>query len=237
MTEVVGNSPTDPTTTLDGSIDDAVESLVVAAWASPLPSDGTFRVRIDDELIAVATVSDTTLGSLTRGIEDTVPAPHASGAAVTLVLTAGGLQTYVAQAVAVLGAFQTVDPDTWSMSQGSGTINRDDSGSFWRTALVGDLVFHEVRATFLTGTAGEANQPIFLSGGAPAPFFPFEVQGLSYFDNTPVDTAAILQQNGPSNFWRSLSPADNHIIGTASGEVLGPTSNFTARFWYGVGDD
>lgn len=97
MTEVVGNSLTDPTTSLVGAIDSAAASLVVAAWTSPLPSTGTFRIRIDDELIQVASVAGTTLGTLTRGIEGTAAAAHSNGAAVSIVLTAGGLAAYVSQ--------------------------------------------------------------------------------------------------------------------------------------------
>lgn len=94
MTEVIGNSIADPTTVLAAMIGAGNSSLVVAS-ADELPATGTFRLRIDDELIAVGARSGTTCSSLARGVEGTATAAHAQGAAVNLVLTAAGLAAFV----------------------------------------------------------------------------------------------------------------------------------------------
>lgn len=100
MAEVVANSLTDPTTSLAGAISADDTALDVAAWASPLPTGGTFRLRIDNELIEVGSVSGTTLGDLLRGVEGTVAASHLNGAGVSIVLTAGGLAAFTRPIVA-----------------------------------------------------------------------------------------------------------------------------------------
>lgn len=74
--------------TLDGGIDDTVTTLdVVSATGAP---SANFRIRIDDEYMLVTGVASETF-TVTRGIEGSTPASHSSGAAVTHVLTAGGL--------------------------------------------------------------------------------------------------------------------------------------------------
>jgi Head domain of trimeric autotransporter adhesin len=56
------------------------------------PMVGNFRILVDSELMLVTVVSGLTF-TVTRGIEGTVAAVHAAGAAVTLVLTSGSLTT------------------------------------------------------------------------------------------------------------------------------------------------
>jgi hypothetical protein len=59
--------------------------------ASEFPSTGTFRIRIEDELIKVTARSSNVL-TIVRGQEGTTAVSHASGSTVTQVLTATGLQ-------------------------------------------------------------------------------------------------------------------------------------------------
>ena len=64
---------------------------VVSSAGLPAPAAGDqFRVRIDNELLAVTAVARTTW-TVVRGIEGSTPATHASGAVVTQVVTAGAL--------------------------------------------------------------------------------------------------------------------------------------------------
>lgn len=97
MTEVVGNSLSSPTASLTAALSSSASSMTVSGWASPLPQTGTFRVRIDNELITVGSVSGSTLGGLGRGAESSSAATHLSGAGVELVLTAGALTAFVDQ--------------------------------------------------------------------------------------------------------------------------------------------
>jgi hypothetical protein len=87
MSEQVANVPQ---SILVGAIASGDSSLVVAS-ATLFSTTGFFRIKIDQELIGVATVSGTTFSSLTRGLEGTTAAAHANGALVTQVLTAAGL--------------------------------------------------------------------------------------------------------------------------------------------------
>lgn len=94
MTEVIGNSLNEPTTTLAAALTSGATTLTVVS-ASSLPGSGTFRIRIDDELITVGSISGTTLSTLGRGAESTTATSHSSGADVNLILTAEGLATFV----------------------------------------------------------------------------------------------------------------------------------------------
>ncbi len=112
MTEQIGNSLTTPTMQLAGGINASVTTMVVQSVPSSVPSSGTFRVVIDEEIIIVGTIAGTTLSSLTRGAEGTAAETHSAGAAVDLVLTAGGLAAYVAQG----GGAQTVLSNTVNLT-------------------------------------------------------------------------------------------------------------------------
>jgi hypothetical protein len=82
----------DSITTLDGSIDDSQTTLDVND-ASLLSADGSFRIRIDSEILQVTAVSSNTL-TVVRGIEGTTPASHANGSTVSQTLTVGGIQRW-----------------------------------------------------------------------------------------------------------------------------------------------
>lgn len=82
------NLANDFATTLAGAVDNSTGTLtVVLASGAPAPN---FRIRVDDELMLVTAVAGTTW-TVTRGIEGTAAASHASGAVVVHVLTAGAL--------------------------------------------------------------------------------------------------------------------------------------------------
>ena len=95
----------DVATTLAGGIDDDDTTLDVAS-ATGFPSQAQFRVRIDDEILLVTAGAGTSSWTIERGIEDTTPASHADGAAVTHILTAGSLRQAIADQVGNL-----VEPD------------------------------------------------------------------------------------------------------------------------------
>jgi hypothetical protein len=77
-------------TTLNGDINDAVTSLVVASAAS-FPASANYRIIIGSEIMLVTAGAGTTTWTVTRGAESTTPTAHSSGAAVTHVLTAASL--------------------------------------------------------------------------------------------------------------------------------------------------
>jgi hypothetical protein len=77
-------------TTLAAPMGAADTSLTVAS-AAAFPTQGTFRILIDSELIIVGAASGTTFSSLTRGAENTSGATHNQNAAVTCILTKGAL--------------------------------------------------------------------------------------------------------------------------------------------------
>lgn len=92
----------DPGATLNGNITSSSSSFILSS-ATGYPGSGTFRVRIENEIIIVGSISGATCGTLTRGAEGTTAASHSSGAAVALVLSAGGLTGILQQQSSVLG--------------------------------------------------------------------------------------------------------------------------------------
>jgi ABC-type amino acid transport substrate-binding protein len=80
--------------TLSAAIPDAVATTCTVANGTVFPATGNFRVIIDTELMLCTARSGNTL-TVTRGIEGTTAAAHASGAAVTHVLTQAGLLQYL----------------------------------------------------------------------------------------------------------------------------------------------
>lgn len=77
-------------TTLNGAINNSVTSLVITAVAAS-PTVPQFRIRIDNELMLVTAVAATVTYTVTRGIEGTTAASHATGARVYYVWTAAGM--------------------------------------------------------------------------------------------------------------------------------------------------
>lgn len=63
--------------------------------AHSFPTSGSFRIKIDDEILIVTAVAGNTF-TATRGAEGTVAVTHASGALVRHLLTKGGLEARVA---------------------------------------------------------------------------------------------------------------------------------------------
>jgi microcystin-dependent protein len=97
MAELFAN---DVATTLAAPVTDAVGTSlsVVSSAGFPAPGAGDqFRIRIDNELLAVTAVAGTTW-TVTRGIEGTTAATHAAAAQVTHVITAGAMAGMVAKA-------------------------------------------------------------------------------------------------------------------------------------------
>jgi hypothetical protein len=82
-------------TTLTAGIPDAVATSCTVANGTVFPASGNFRIIIDSELLLCTARTGNTL-TVTRGVEATTAASHANGAAVTHVLTKGGLDQYLA---------------------------------------------------------------------------------------------------------------------------------------------
>lgn len=97
-------------------------SLTVAS-ATGAPSTGPFRILVDSEIMVVGSVSGTMFSDLTRGAEGTTAATHATGAAVTHILTAGALGAVLRSSFGL--AQFTPPPSTgWSWdNQGTGSVD------------------------------------------------------------------------------------------------------------------
>ena len=122
MAELIFN---DYGTSLDGGINNSTTSLTVSSSAAfPDPFSGQCRIRIDDEILLVTALNHgTRVLTVTRGYENTIPLEHSSGAQVTHILTAGGLETYVTEtAIANGGSGNT----SGALSSIPGTANDGD---------------------------------------------------------------------------------------------------------------
>lgn len=111
MAEVFGNSYRDPTTTLDGAIDNSQLTLDVID-DSELPAGGTFRLLIwdgtDDTTKEVVTCSGSASNTVTitdRGSDGTSAQAHGDGDDVELVVTAEQLEQYIREQIAALTLF------------------------------------------------------------------------------------------------------------------------------------
>jgi hypothetical protein len=76
------------TVTVGTTINSSSTTLLVSAAAS---QDGGFRILVEAERMLVTAGGTTTTWTVTRGIEGTTGASHASGIPIDAVLTAGGL--------------------------------------------------------------------------------------------------------------------------------------------------
>jgi hypothetical protein len=84
-------------TQLNGAIDSDDTTIVVDA--APVTMTGSFRIKIDNELILVGSVSGTSFTGCTRGVEGTTAASHSDNAIVKHVLTADALENIISETV------------------------------------------------------------------------------------------------------------------------------------------
>ena len=82
-------------TTLSAATTTTTATTCTVASAAAFPATGTFRIKIDAEILIVTGVSGSTF-TVNRGAEGTAAATHASGAAVIHLLTKGSLEARVA---------------------------------------------------------------------------------------------------------------------------------------------
>jgi hypothetical protein len=92
VAELIQNSSA---STLNATINNVVTSLTVANGAV-FPATGNFRILVDSELM-LCTARASNVLTVTRGVETTTAAGHTSGAAVTHIITALGLSTYISE--------------------------------------------------------------------------------------------------------------------------------------------
>jgi len=85
-------------TTLSAAVETTDGTSISVTSATGFPAEGNFRILVDDEIMLVTAV-DGTAWTVTRAAESTTGATHASGAAVTQVLTAGALAALRADAI------------------------------------------------------------------------------------------------------------------------------------------
>lgn len=126
MAEIFTN---DPETTLAAAMTTGATTLTVVS-GSEFPAGGTFRIRIDNEIMTVTGVSGSTW-TVTRASEPCLGAQvavaHALGAAINGVLTAGALAT--------LGGSGTVTMVTAGTGLSGGTITISGTISLADTAV------------------------------------------------------------------------------------------------------
>lgn len=87
-------------TTLNGAINNSVTSIVVTD-GSTFPTNN-FRIKIEDEIIFVTSRSTNTL-TVIRGAEGTTGVSHADTLPVNHVITAGALDAFKANILAIMG--------------------------------------------------------------------------------------------------------------------------------------
>lgn len=96
-------------TTLAGVINDTQTTIVVTN-ASQFPDSGQFRILVEQELMLVTEVADTTW-VVQRGVEGTSARTHAGSVSVMAVLTKGAIEAYMPPWPSEDGAYQLVVTD------------------------------------------------------------------------------------------------------------------------------
>ena len=158
MAETLSNFAT---STLNGGIDASTLTIVLVSGTT-FPASGTFRLRIDDELISIASRSGATLTATSRAIEGTSPATHSSGADVYGVVTRDGLEAFVQQeaADAVVGGQTTgtVGAITVANTHGaSGVTSHATAQSNAEATAASALSSHEADTTSIHGITNTAS--------------------------------------------------------------------------------
>jgi hypothetical protein len=92
MSEVVANRYV---TTLSSSVDNVTTTIPLASVVGA-PSGGSWRLAVESELMLVNLVVGSS-AVVTRGVEGTTAAAHASGVTASHVLTAGGITALIGQ--------------------------------------------------------------------------------------------------------------------------------------------
>lgn len=91
MTVTLESFANNASTTLSAAITDTTGTSISVTSASGFPSSGNYRIVIDSEYFVVTGGQGTTTWTVTRGAESSTAATHSNSAAVTQVLTNGGL--------------------------------------------------------------------------------------------------------------------------------------------------
>lgn len=194
---------------LDGSIDGSQTTLTVLS-ASAFPASGQFRIKVEDELMLVTGVSSNTF-TVTRGIEGTSGASHASEVAVAHIVTAGSLDKRVEDEFMV---------DTFANRPSAGKAGRlflpsdgrllfRDSGAAWRTVGFG----HQLKAPPVLSNWAWVNQ-----GTASAVDEPGTIR-LSAVANNGLD-AKILKVTAPGTPY-TITAAFEHFIANTGTVIQG----------------
>ena len=129
-------------TTLSAGINDSVTSVTVTD-GSVFPSEGDFRIIVNEEIMIVTARSTNTL-TVVRGAESTTAASQSSGATVRMILTAGAIDQYITDIVGGAndrnpyrimnqsGTTLTSTDFTW-VNQGTATATDEDWGGITMT--------------------------------------------------------------------------------------------------------
>lgn len=183
----------DTTYTLNGSITSSATSIAVTAVSGSLgtaPSsmaNNQFRARIDNEILLVTATDSTGLTwTVTRGIEGTTAASHATAAVVALVLTPAAL----AQARVESGALFPMTPPPvtgWTqvnlpISSGGTTVAANFSNGY--PEIVANINGASVRITMLAVAA--PSTPYTCDGSVlftPNLQTGFKSTGLAFYDS------------------------------------------------------
>jgi hypothetical protein len=153
----------DPGTTLSSPAASGDATIQVAS-STGYPSTGNFRIRIDNELMLVTSISGTTW-SVTRGIETTSAASHSNSANVNQVFTAGAMTT-IRSNMSQYGTYVNV-PSTSVAFQGD---HYQTSDSVYRFLYDGSVFqpFLSSKALIIPPSAGSftlANSPTLTGSG------------------------------------------------------------------------
>lgn len=197
--------------------------------ASKFPTSGQFRILIDSEYLLVTAVSGTTF-TVTRGAEGTTAASHVAPAAVTQILTLGGLTQWARDSVPLFNGSRP----PYRLLDSSGIVLTSSDFTQLNAATLTTITDHsDGSLTLLTqpsGTSGlyfiglarplpatkqliAALRPILQMGASAA----WTACGVGWYDSISGKTKLMAAQNYNGGFHLTIRQFDTFTTGgTAS---------------------
>jgi hypothetical protein len=221
-----------------------VATNVAVAYSNGYVGLQQFRVLIDSEILIVVNISGTTW-TITRGVEDTAAATHASGATVTMLLTGENvLATSAAVATGANPHWYGVQTWTCDFMRSTSSVNFGTTGyvNFFRVPVLCTMTITKgtfgVTTAATTATAGQNFLGLYSSTGTLLTSAPIEsvltTTGVKTvtFGSAQTITGGLDQSvivailfNGTGTAGLSALPLNNGAISQTSAKAFLSSSN------------
>ncbi len=224
LTARQGDTSNTVTTTLSAALAAADTTLTVAA-ATNFPTTAPFTIRIDNEQLTVTAGAGTVTWTVTRGVNGTTAAAHASGATIVNVVPAA--TTTLSASLDAATTTVTVASAASFPSSGSFTIQIDREQMIV-TAGAGTTVWTVTRGANGTTPVAHAQGATVLNPGSVVFSVP-NFYGASGYDPNLADLSAVFLAAGPDVGHGVLAQVHNIDVAPTIEKLLGVTPAATVQ--------